>query len=145
MINKTMFDYSSITTVMVVDDSLTDRTNMQNLLKAVGIQQIIIACSGEECLNIIQNNKPDLIFLDVIMPEMDGYRTCRELKNDTITNHIPVVFVTSKGQRADMTWGKMLGCSGYLVKPATPDALQSILQKMHKHLILNSQQAVLNV
>ena len=62
---------------------------------------------------------PDVIFLDLNMPEMDGFATTRGLRNDPATKDIPVVMVTAKDQKADKAWGQMLGAKGYITKPYT--------------------------
>lgn len=110
----------TIQKVLVVDDSNTDLSNIQGIVSNAGYQ-VITATNGKEAIEAANNHKPDLIFLDVIMPEVDGYETCRELNGGASTKQIPVVFVTSKSQKADKVWGQMQGGKAYVTKPYTPD------------------------
>jgi twitching motility two-component system response regulator PilH len=67
--------------------------------------------------------KPDLIFMDIIMPDMDGYAACRMLNNEHETREIPIVFVTSKNQKADRLWAQMQGGKAFITKPYTADTI----------------------
>lgn len=108
--------------VLVVDDSPVDQTNIKNALADAGCL-VITAANGNEAIAKAKAEKPAVIFLDVVMPEMDGYETCRQLNQDPLTKDIPVVFVTSKGEKADRVWGQMQGAKGHLAKPFTSDQL----------------------
>jgi len=107
---------------LVVDDSPTDLANMKTILTDAGCL-VITATNGREAVAKAKAEKPQVIFLDIIMPDMDGYEACRLLSEDPATKGIPVVFVTSKGQKADQVWGQMQGAKGYVVKPVTPEKL----------------------
>ncbi|MGB0128911.1 MAG: response regulator [Rhodocyclaceae bacterium] len=109
-----------VTKALVVDDSATDLLNIKNILGDAGCI-VATASNGEEAIAKAKAEKPNIIFLDVIMPGMDGYEACRMLSEDPATKGIPIVFVTSKGQKADKVWGQMQGAKGHLVKPASPD------------------------
>lgn len=102
--------------VLVIDDSLTDRNNLQGILSSAGYT-VHTANDGADALTAAKEKNPDVIFMDVNMPGMDGFAATRELKNDADTKGIPVIFVTSKNQKADMAWGQMLGAKGYVTKP----------------------------
>lgn len=102
--------------ILIVDDAATDRQKLETIITEAG-HQVLLAESGEQALLRAKNDKPDLIFMDVNMPDMDGFATTRKLKADTITKEIPVVFVSSKNQKADMAWGQLLGAKGYIAKP----------------------------
>lgn len=108
--------------VLVVDDSPVDQANIKNALSDAGCL-VITAANGNEAIAKARAEKPAIIFLDIIMPEMDGYEACRQLSQDPETRDIPVVFVTSKGQKADKVWGELQGAKGHLSKPVTPDQL----------------------
>lgn len=108
--------------VLVVDDSPVDQANIKNALADAGCL-VITAANGNEAIAKAKAEKPAVIFLDVVMPEMDGYETCRQLNQDPLTKDIPVVFVTSKGEKADRVWGQMQGAKGHLAKPFTSDQL----------------------
>ena len=106
----------SINKVLIVDDSPTELAHIQSIVSDAGCL-VLTATNGQEAFTKAKAEKPDLIFLDIVMPEQDGYRTCRELSGDTETKDIPVVFVTSKNQKADRVWAQMQGCKGYITKP----------------------------
>lgn len=113
--------------VLVVDDSPVDQANIKNALADAGCL-VITAANGNEAIAKAKAEKPAVIFLDVVMPEMDGYETCRQLNQDPLTKDIPVVFVTSKGEKADRVWGQMQGGKGHLAKPFTSDQLMDQLK-----------------
>jgi twitching motility two-component system response regulator PilH len=107
---------------LAVDDSVTDLANMKSVLTDSGFL-VVTASNGKEALEKAKAEKPGVIFLDIIMPGMDGYEACRLLAEDPATKGIPVVFVTSKGQQADKVWGQMQGAKGYVTKPYRPEDL----------------------
>lgn len=106
--------------VLVTDDSPVDQANIKNVLTDAGFL-VITASNGAEAIAKAKSEKPTLIFLDVVMPGMDGYETCRNLQADAETKDIPIIFVTSKGQKADRVWGQMQGAKGHVQKPFTAD------------------------
>jgi len=106
--------------VLVADDSPVDQANIKNVLSDAGFM-VVLASNGAEAIAKAKSEKPALIFLDVVMPGMDGYETCRTLTQDPETKDIPVIFVTSKGQKADKVWGQMQGAKGHVQKPFTAD------------------------
>jgi twitching motility two-component system response regulator PilH len=83
----------------------------------------LTASNGQEALDKARTEKPDLIFLDIIMPGHDGFGTCRRLTSDSDTKGIPVVFVSSKNQKADRLWAQMQGAKGYITKPYSDDVI----------------------
>ena len=108
--------------VLVVDDSPADVSNIRAILSETGCM-VYTAVNGKEAVAKAKAEKPAAIFLDIVMPEMDGYECCRLLAQDPETKNIPVIFVTSKGQKADQVWGQMQGAKGYVVKPFRPEQL----------------------
>jgi len=118
-----------INKVLVVDDSTVDRMNIQNIVSDAGFQ-VIEAASGEEAVEKAKAEKPDLIFMDVIMKQKDGYQACREITHDDETKNIPVIFVTSKGQKADRMWAEMQGAKGLVQKPYTPEQIAQEIDRM---------------
>ncbi len=114
--------------VLVVDDSAADLANMKSVLTDAGYI-VITASDGNEAISKAKLEKPSVIFLDVIMPEMDGYEACRQLTMDENTKGIPVVFVTSKGQKSDKVWGDLQGAKGHVTKPYTADQLIDQMKK----------------
>jgi twitching motility two-component system response regulator PilH len=108
--------------VLIVDDTLVDRQNLERIVAAAG-HVVLTAESGEQALQRAKKDKPDLILMDINMPDMDGFAATRQLKADDTTKHIPVVFVTGKNQKADRAWGQMLGAKGYVAKPYTREQI----------------------
>jgi twitching motility two-component system response regulator PilH len=106
--------------VLVVDDSPADLMNLSKIISDAGYF-VITATSGKEAVEKAKAEKPNLIFLDVIMPGVDGYAACRELASGGDTKDIPIVFVTSKNQKADRLWAQMQGGKAYITKPYTSD------------------------
>jgi len=85
--------------------------------------EVIEALNGVEALEKTFSEQPDLVLLDVRMPKMSGFEVCRKLKNDERTKDIPVVFISAKGQEAEIKQGLALGAEEYIVKPFAPDEL----------------------
>lgn len=112
----------SVQKVLVVDDSPAQLSNIKDILAETGLT-VLSATNGKEALQLAKSEKPDLIFMDVIMPEMDGFATCRELSGQAETKNIPVVFVTSKDQKADRMWAEMQGAKAYITKPYDADEI----------------------
>ncbi|MDM8547194.1 response regulator [Candidatus Venteria ishoeyi] len=109
----------AISKIMVVDDSTVDLLNLKNIVSDAGYQ-VITASSGQEAIDKSATEMPDLIFMDVVMQQMDGYQACREISHEPKTKHIPIIFVTSKGQKADRMWAEMQGGKSLVQKPYTP-------------------------
>jgi putative two-component system response regulator len=119
-------------TVLVVDDTPDNLTLITSLLK--DLYRVKIATHGNRALQIaFSNEPPDLILLDVMMPEMDGYEVCRLLKSDSQTAEIPVIFLTAKSEIEDELKGFELGAVDYIVKPISPPI---VLARVRTHLRL---------
>jgi twitching motility two-component system response regulator PilH len=102
--------------VLVVDDAAVDLKNLEQIVSGTGAL-VVTASSGNEALLKAREHQPSLILLDVNMPGLDGFSTARQLAGDALTKAIPVVFVTSKNQKADRVFAQMLGAKGYVTKP----------------------------
>lgn len=104
------------TKILVVDDS---PSQLKMTVTALQGQQyeILTAVDGEEALQKVRAYMPDLVVLDVVMPKMDGFQVCRKMKASPAMQHIPVIMLTSKNQKADEFWGKRQGADIYLTKP----------------------------
>lgn len=114
-------------TVLVVDDMQTNIDMIVEILKDT--YAIQTASSGHQALQIVHSSQPpDLILLDVMMPEMDGHEVCRSLKMDMLTRHIPVIFLTSHDNVDDVIRGLEVGAVDYIAKPAEPDILKARLR-----------------
>ncbi|MGB3495546.1 MAG: response regulator [Elainellaceae cyanobacterium] len=105
-----------MSTALVVDDSATDLEIIVSCLQQHGIT-VITARSGEEALVKVSNHKPDIIFLDVVLPGSSGFEVCREIKNKIETSKIPVIICSTKGSEMDKFWGMKQGADAYLPKP----------------------------
>jgi twitching motility two-component system response regulator PilH len=108
--------------VLIVDDAQADRINLERIVTAAG-HVALLAESGTQGIERARRDKPDVILMDVNMPDMDGFAATRHLRADEGTKNIPVVFVSSKDQKADRAWGQMLGAKGYVTKPYTPEQI----------------------
>ena len=110
--------------VLVVDDAPVDAQNLQRIFAEAG-WMVISASSGAEAVTKAKAEAPDLIMMDVDMPGLDGFSAARQLMQDPTTKGVPVVFVTSKDQKADRVFAQMLGAKGYVTKPYTADQILS--------------------
>ncbi len=119
-------------TILVVDDTPDNITLLCSLLGEQYKNKV--ATNGEKALKIAATApQPDLILLDIMMPDMDGYEVCRRLKADPSTAHIPIIFLTAKTQEGDETKGFELGAVDYITKPIVPPILMA---RVHTHLAL---------
>ena len=110
---------SGMALILIVDDSPTEVHVMQKALERHGFQTAA-AENGAEGIRKAREMKPDLIFMDVVMPGVNGFQATRTLANDPDTRAIPIIMVTTKGQETDRIWGLRQGAVDYLVKPVTP-------------------------
>ena len=101
---------------LICDDSATDLMRLSMALEAAGCI-VIKSTTSSEVLGLAKEHRPDVIFLDIVMPDQDGFATCRELINDSETKDIPIIFVSSKGKKADRMWAKMQGATDLVQKP----------------------------
>lgn len=114
-------------TVLVVDDTPANIQLLSGLLR--GQYKVKAATNGAKALQIAAGvPAPDVIILDVMMPEMDGYEVCRRLRGDASTASIPVVFVTGNTDEAERSKGMSLGAAGYVTKPVDPDELHACVE-----------------
>lgn len=104
--------------ILVVDDSPVDLMNLKSILSDAGMV-VITAASGAEAVAKAKSENPALILMDVNMPGVDGFSAARQLGSDPVTKVIPVIFVTSKDQKADRVFAQMLGAKGFVTKPYT--------------------------
>ncbi|GAK61188.1 response regulator receiver modulated serine phosphatase [Candidatus Vecturithrix granuli] len=112
-----------LTKILVVDDYAENVELVQELLTTNGYQ-VTTAYSGEEALEKIHREIPDLILLDIMMPKMDGYEVCEELRKDEETKDIPIIFVTAKTEVKDWTHAIFnIGVNSYITKPINPKKL----------------------
>lgn len=107
---------------MVIDDSKTIRRSAETLLKGVGCD-VETAMDGFEALAKISRHNPDIIFVDIMMPRLDGYQTCALIKNNQAYKSIPVIMLSSKDSIFDRARGRIVGSDEYLTKPFSKDDL----------------------
>jgi len=117
--------------VMVIDDSKTIRRTAETLLKKEGCE-VVTATDGFEALAKIADEKPDIIFVDIMMPRLDGYQTCALIKNNQVFKRTPVVMLSSKDGLFDRARGRIVGSDQYLTKPFTKDELLGAIRE-HVH------------
>jgi twitching motility two-component system response regulator PilH len=116
----------TINKVLIVDDAATDRSNLQNIVTSAGFLATT-AASGKEAMERVLADKPDLVFVDILMQDMDGFELCRGLRANANTKNVPIVIVSSKNQKADRVWAMEQGATAYVAKPYKPeDILDSI-------------------
>ncbi len=121
-------------TIVIVDDTPENLALLNGILKPS--YKIKAANRGETALKIIAMEKPSLILLDIMMPGMDGYEVCKRLKDNPDTQHIPIIFVTAKGQIDDEAYGLSLGAVDYIHKPINTSILRA---RVKTHLALHNQ------
>ena len=114
--------------VMVIDDSNTIRRSAEIFLKQAGCE-IILAEDGFDALAKITDGHPDVIFVDVMMPRLDGYQTCALIKKNPQYSATPVIMLSSKDGLFDKARGRMVGSSEYLTKPFTKDTLLTAVRR----------------
>jgi twitching motility two-component system response regulator PilG len=112
--------------VMVIDDSKTIRRSAETLLKKAGCE-VITAIDGFEALAKITLHKPDIIFVDIMMPRLDGYQTCALIKNNHAFKGTPVIMLSSKDSIFDRARGRIVGSDKYLTKPFSKEDLISAI------------------
>lgn len=102
--------------ILLVDDSATTLMMEQMVLRGQAYQ-IVTAKNGREAVTTAAIEKPDLILLDVVMPEMNGFEACRRIRQQEETKHVPIIMVTTKGEEQNVETGFESGCSDYITKP----------------------------
>mgnify|MGYP001818701046 CR=1 FL=1 len=108
--------------ILVVDDSKTIRRTAETLLSKEGCQ-VFTAIDGFDALSKIADHQPDLIFVDIMMPRLDGYETCSLIKHNKMFKETPVIMLSSKDGLFDRARGRIVGSEQYLTKPFTKDEL----------------------
>ena len=114
--------------VMVIDDSKTIRRTAETLLKKAGCD-VVTATDGFEALAKITDQNPDVIFVDIMMPRLDGYQTCALIKKNNNYKNTPVILLTSKDGLFDRARGRIVGSDRYLTKPFTKDELLGAIRE----------------
>ncbi|WP_184213227.1 response regulator transcription factor [Granulicella aggregans] len=111
--------------ILIVDDEPHLRMLIQQTLEELEDEgvELLMASNGEEAIDMIQEEQPNLVFLDVMMPKKNGFDVCHAVKNELKLNHIHIILLTAKGQEFDRQRGQEVGADLYMTKPFDPDAL----------------------
>jgi len=117
--------------ILVIDDSKTIRRTAETLLAKEGCE-VFTAVDGFDALSKIADHNPDIIFVDIMMPRLDGYQTCSLIKHNEVFKDTPVVMLSSKDGLFDRARGRLVGSEQYLTKPFTKDEL---LGAVHSHVV----------
>jgi DNA-binding response OmpR family regulator len=115
--------------ILIVDDDPDVRTLYRLILHQEGLD-VIEAEGGQEALDIIRNEMPALVLLDIMMPDMDGYEVCRRLRSDPKTAKLPVLMFSAKGSSSDRKDGLQVGADDFIVKSAGPRALVARIRSL---------------
>jgi DNA-binding response OmpR family regulator len=111
--------------ILIVDDEPRIRLLLEQTLEdfaEVGVE-ILSASNGREALEVIRTERPDLVYLDAMMPAMNGYDVCKQVKHELALRNVYIVMLTAKGQEADKKKGAEVGADTYMTKPFDPDAI----------------------
>ena len=109
-------------TILIVDDSRTQLFAMEKILKAEGVKTCT-AENGKQGILMARHIKPDLILMDIVMPEINGFQATRYLSRQKDTGHIPIIIISGSNEQSDKTWGLKLGAKDYLQKPLDKNLL----------------------
>lgn len=115
--------------VLVVDDNRTYLEMITSLLRENGLE-VFTANDGLEALEAVKGQVPDLVILDVVMPRMNGYEVCRELKSNPKTGQVPIVMCSTKDQEFDRHWASKQGADAYITKPFKPQEMLATIKQL---------------
>ena len=118
-----------MSTALIVEDTQTEMQILTSCLQRGGFT-VLTATSSEEAMTKINSQKPDVIVLDVVLPDRSGFELCRDLKADAATNKIPVVMCSTKGSDMDKFWGMKQGADAYLSKPVDQEELVRTVKQL---------------
>lgn len=114
--------------ILIVDDSPSETVKLREILVKNGFETLE-AINGEDGISLAEQESPDLILMDVVMPGMNGFQATRKLTRSNTTKDIPVVIVSTKDQETDRVWGKRQGARDYLTKPINESDLIDVIKK----------------
>ncbi len=118
----------SLARVMVIDDSKTIRLTAETILKKEGFE-VFTATNGFEAMSVIADTRPDIIFVDIMMPRLDGYQTCKLIKNNSYFRNTPVIMLSSKDSLFDRARGRVAGSDQHINKPFTKSELLEAIKR----------------
>lgn len=119
--------------VLVVDDSAVELTRLRQIVERAG-HQVVTAVDGQEAVERAALEQPDLIFMDIVMPRMDGFRATRALAADAKTAGLPVILVSTKSQPVDIAWARKQGAAHLIGKPYAPSEILEQLAKFQSRV-----------
>ena len=114
--------------VLIVDDSPSQLYALQKVVEKLG-HEVVTAEDGAEGVEAARSELPDLILMDVVMPNLNGFQATRTISRDESTSHIPIILVTTKDQETDRVWGMRQGAKGYVTKPVVERDLLSAIRE----------------
>lgn len=114
--------------ILIVDDSPSQILNQKKILEKHG-HQVITAENGQTGISMAKERNPDLILMDVVMPDLNGFQATREISKNESTAHIPIIIVTTKDKETDMMWAKRQGAKAYIVKPVKEKELLNAINQ----------------
>ena len=120
---------TNMATALIVEDVQTDLLILTSYLESVGCR-VVATTDGEAALNHLSTNKPDIVFLDVVLPGRSGFEICRAIKSQSETQEIPVVMCSTKNTDLDRFWGLKQGADMYLTKPLDRNDLLAVFKKL---------------
>ena len=118
-----------MTTVLVIDDSPSEMAKFRDMLSKNNFQ-VLEASNGEQGCQMAVDHLPDVILMDVVMPEMNGFQATRKITRGKTTAHIPIIMISTKNQETDRGWGKRQGAKEYITKPIDESGLVQINRKV---------------
>ena len=118
-----------MTTVLVIDDSPSEMAKFRDMLSKNNYQ-VLEATNGEQGCQMAVDHLPDVILMDVVMPEMNGFQATRKITRGKTTAHIPIIMISTKNQETDRVWCKRQGAKEYITKPIDESGLVQIIRKV---------------
>ncbi|NIJ76638.1 twitching motility two-component system response regulator PilH [Xanthomonas campestris] len=115
--------------ILIVDDSPSQLLGIQRIVEKLG-HETITATDGAAGVEAAKSSLPDLVLMDVVMPNLNGFQATRTLKREPATQHIPVILVTTKDQDTDRMWGMRQGARAYITKPFSADELLEVMERV---------------
>ena len=118
--------------ILIAEDDESIQSILEFALTRIGHHKVTCTSNGEECLKVLESEKPDLILLDVMMPRLDGIETIKKIKSNPKHKNTAVLFLSAKTQKADELNALALGAKGYIYKPFDPVTLSSTIENFFK-------------
>jgi two-component system chemotaxis response regulator CheY len=118
------------TTVLVVEDSPMFRRMLSDMLQSLGYTRVLEAFSGEAAKELLAEQRPDLVCLDLTLPDISGYEVCEHIRATPGLQDVPVLMISARAQTMDRAQAEEAGASGYLIKPFTPDELRQQVERV---------------